>query len=255
MSRPRSARPDRAARRGGPRRRRTRRCGPRGRARASSAVSAGRPCGTAAAAGPAGRAATGSRPPAVRSKACAGPRSSLTLTPTKRTPCSAVRVATSLSVGASARQGAHQDAQKFRTTTWPRRSATSSGSPSSVVPDSSGAGWRSATAMRPSSRCRASRAAARLGPRPCALAPLHAVSASTHASAAAAAAGRRDTPPVSPTRGPGSCRGGRCPPTRPLRGCPPTRPLRGCPPTRPLPGLSPYAPAPGRRDAAPAGSL
>ena len=53
--------------------------------------------------------------------------------------------AISFGVGASARQGAHHDAQKLSTTTSPRRSATASGSPSSVVPDSAGAGGRSST--------------------------------------------------------------------------------------------------------------
>jgi hypothetical protein len=64
---------------------------------------------------------------------------SLTLTPRNCTSVSAYSSDTSLKCGVSTRHGGHQDPQKFRTATFPASADDSKASPSSSLPENSGA--------------------------------------------------------------------------------------------------------------------
>src|SRR6266487_2760466 len=113
---------------------------------------------------------------------CAADWSSRSSTPTNRTPRGRHSCESAASAGASPRHGAHHDAQKFTTTTLPRRLARRSLPPPRAEPETSGAGWRAAGGqdVAPANWV----PPARLLPwPPCAPCPPHAPSTSTVAAA------------------------------------------------------------------------
>src|SRR5437867_279263 len=83
-------------------------------------------------------------------------------------------VGSPVSAGASHRHGAHHDAQKFTTTTLPRRLARRTLPPPRAGPETSGAGWRAAGGQNVASANWVP--PARLLPWPCVPCPPHAPS-------------------------------------------------------------------------------
>src|SRR5215475_4269893 len=92
---------------------------------------------------PAGSLMLGYVMPCACSYAVAASFSSRMFTPTKSTPCACVAAWTLWMSAASTRHGAHQEPQKFSTTTWPRSLARLYADPSSSVPLTAGAFGRS----------------------------------------------------------------------------------------------------------------